>query len=164
MGGSNRVENLVYLTPKEHFVAHQLLVKMHPTVTKLIFALHLMSCSGTVTHRMYDWLKRRRAAECQRPQMHRRGVAHTAETRSRISATMSGRPSNTTGKQWSATRRANHRVGVRPPRGPTGVPRSDEVKQKISMAQRGVPKSAESIAKMKATKLANRQARLAAQQ
>lgn len=30
MGGDNSPKNLVDLTPEEHFLAHQLLVRMHP--------------------------------------------------------------------------------------------------------------------------------------
>ena len=30
LGGSNKKENLVKLTPEEHYVAHQLLVKIYP--------------------------------------------------------------------------------------------------------------------------------------
>lgn len=36
MGGTDDLENLVDLTPEEHYVAHQLLVKMNPTNHKLI--------------------------------------------------------------------------------------------------------------------------------
>jgi hypothetical protein len=36
MGGNNEKINLVYLTPEEHYVAHQLLVKMYPGNRKLI--------------------------------------------------------------------------------------------------------------------------------
>jgi len=30
MNGNNRKENIVRLSPEEHYVVHQLLVKMHP--------------------------------------------------------------------------------------------------------------------------------------
>ena len=39
MGGSDDLDNLVDLTPEEHYVAHQLLVKMHPGEHKLVYAL-----------------------------------------------------------------------------------------------------------------------------
>lgn len=35
MGGTNAKENLVRLTAKEHFIAHKLLVRMHPEVRGL---------------------------------------------------------------------------------------------------------------------------------
>ena len=67
MGGSDSTENIVHLTPEEHYVAHQLLVKIHPTNQSLIYAANMM-CSANDTHRqdgqgrnnkLYGWLKRR---------------------------------------------------------------------------------------------------------
>ena len=43
MGGGNDPSNLVRLTPEEHFVAHQLLVKMNPHNRRLDRAAFLMS-------------------------------------------------------------------------------------------------------------------------
>lgn len=43
MGGTDDASNLVRLTAEEHFMAHKLLVKMHPGNAKLIFALQAMS-------------------------------------------------------------------------------------------------------------------------
>lgn len=42
LGGSNEKENLVLLTGREHFVAHLLLVKIHPRNHKLRYALNAM--------------------------------------------------------------------------------------------------------------------------
>ena len=42
LGGTDDPLNLVDLTPEEHYVAHQLLVKMYPSNRSLIFAAHLM--------------------------------------------------------------------------------------------------------------------------
>jgi hypothetical protein len=58
MGGKNAVENLVYLTPEEHYVAHQFLVKMYPGMAKLIHAVQRMS-NGRGNHRLYGWLRRK---------------------------------------------------------------------------------------------------------
>lgn len=67
MGGSNDKQNLVLLTAAEHFLAHQLLVKMHPENPKLIFAAHMMTISskvhGRVTNREYAWLKKLKSTE-----------------------------------------------------------------------------------------------------
>src|SRR5450830_1545440 len=46
IGNPNAEENLVYLTPEEHFVAHQLLVKIYLGNRKLIYALSKM-CSSS---------------------------------------------------------------------------------------------------------------------
>lgn len=38
MGGVNEPHNIAILTPEEHFIAHQLLVKIYPHNKELIFA------------------------------------------------------------------------------------------------------------------------------
>lgn len=62
MGGSDEENNLVDLTPEEHFVAHQLLVKIHPDNINLWRAVKLMTSGNTKQGRsknkMYGWLKR----------------------------------------------------------------------------------------------------------
>jgi hypothetical protein len=50
MGGTNEHSNLVKLTAREHFIAHWLLVKMHPTVWKLYYAMFQMTKSNGVGH------------------------------------------------------------------------------------------------------------------
>ena len=61
MGGANSVENLVALTPEEHFVAHVLLVKIHPEHDGLICAVNKMcrGLKGRRKRKLYGWLKRR---------------------------------------------------------------------------------------------------------
>jgi hypothetical protein len=62
MGGDNSVENLVWLTAAEHYVAHQLLVKMHPESRSLAHAALFMSTKGANhkrNNKMYSWLKSR---------------------------------------------------------------------------------------------------------
>jgi len=46
MNGNDESNNLVYLTAAEHYLAHQLLVKIYPDNRKLIHAVGLMSVSG----------------------------------------------------------------------------------------------------------------------
>jgi hypothetical protein len=58
LGGSDSKENLVNLTPEEHYVAHQLLVKIHPSNSKLVRAT-IMMCCGRRGNKLYGWLKRR---------------------------------------------------------------------------------------------------------
>lgn len=43
MGGGNEAENLVRLTPEEHYLAHRLLAKMYPDNPKLAYACVSMS-------------------------------------------------------------------------------------------------------------------------
>lgn len=70
IGGSNEKENLVYLTPEEHFVAHQLLVKVYPEHSfQLTYALNMMTVDSPTTPRSnkrYGWIKRRYIVECKK--------------------------------------------------------------------------------------------------
>lgn len=65
MNGTDKPDNIVDLTPEEHYVAHQLLVKMYPEHSGLLWAAILMtghpSTNGRVNNRMYGWLKRRQS-------------------------------------------------------------------------------------------------------
>lgn len=61
LGGSDSIENLVRLTPEEHYVAHQLLVKMHPSNHKLINAA-IMMIPNRPSNKLYGWLRRRFAS------------------------------------------------------------------------------------------------------
>lgn len=63
MGGGDERSNLVQLTPEEHFVAHQLLCKVHPKVKGLAFALQLMTATdrhkNRARNKLYGWIRRR---------------------------------------------------------------------------------------------------------
>lgn len=62
MGGKNTKDNLVELTPEEHYVCHQLLVKMYPKHHGLVNAANQMT-SGSNNHqrnnKLYGWLRRK---------------------------------------------------------------------------------------------------------
>jgi hypothetical protein len=61
MGGTNLKENLTYLTPEEHYVAHQLLAKIHPENISLIRAAVYMTTDRwgrRVNNKLFGWLKR----------------------------------------------------------------------------------------------------------
>lgn len=63
MGGSDDKENIVDLTPEEHYLAHQLLVKIYPGHPGLSFAAMTMSQNSKNHKRqgnkLYGWLKRK---------------------------------------------------------------------------------------------------------
>jgi len=60
IGDPNDKNNIVCLTPEEHYVAHQLLVKIYPGVKSLIFALVHLSGKGKIhNNKMYGWIRRR---------------------------------------------------------------------------------------------------------
>lgn len=59
IGGTNSKFNLVRLTAEEHYVAHQLLVKMYPDKPKLSFAAWCMTANvkGLRNNKQYSWLR-----------------------------------------------------------------------------------------------------------
>lgn len=61
LGGSEDLSNLVQLTPEEHYVAHQLLIKMYPGNHKLIFATKMMTVKKRhrPNNKMYGWVRRK---------------------------------------------------------------------------------------------------------
>lgn len=87
LGGTDDPSNLVDLTPEEHYLAHQLLVKIHFNNGKLLYAA-VMMCSNRINNKLYGWL-RRRLAEVQSEAMagsgntmfNKRWVANESETR-----------------------------------------------------------------------------------
>jgi hypothetical protein len=58
MGGTDDKHNLVFLTPEEHYVIHQLLIKIYPDNHSLIKAA-VMMIPNRPNNKMYGWLKRR---------------------------------------------------------------------------------------------------------
>lgn len=63
LGGDDTKENIVILTPEEHYVAHQLLVKMYPKNQKLVYALNKMT-QGRPSNKRYGWVRQRWQEVC----------------------------------------------------------------------------------------------------
>ena len=63
MGGDNSTENIVKLFPEEHYVAHQLLVKIYPANDKILSAVIVMGGKKKgreqCNNKTYSWLKKR---------------------------------------------------------------------------------------------------------
>jgi hypothetical protein len=63
LGGNDDISNIVNLTPEEHYIAHQLLVKIQPHNPKLVFAASMMVPANPFqSHRknkLYGWLRRK---------------------------------------------------------------------------------------------------------
>ena len=68
MQGTDVKDNLVLLTAREHYLAHQLLVKMYPDNNKLVYAANMMTVNTNDLKRSknkrYEWLRKRFAAAC----------------------------------------------------------------------------------------------------
>lgn len=137
MGGDNDPYNIVLLTPEEHFVAHQLLIKINPDVKELVFAFRLMS-KRSPNNKVYGWLKHRmRSALSEKA----KGRQASGETRRRISAAVRS--------QMTPQRRAQIAMTN------TGKRHSEETKLKMSEKRKGMVISRETIEKRLATRLAN---------
>lgn len=74
LGGTNALSNLVCLTLKEHYIAHRLLVKLHPNDNRLVYAL--------------VWIAKR--CGNRRSRWSRRGLKHSEETKRKISLSAMG--------------------------------------------------------------------------
>ena len=153
MGGGNEDSNLVYLTAKEHFVAHQLLVKIYPEVKGLAFALLRMAAHCN-NGRIYSWM-RIRAADALKGNKWNIGRKQTPYMRAVLRAVQVGRKNSpeTIAKMSLAAMGNKRALGKKlPPRTPEhcaaisaskkakGLHLSEETKRKISLALRGKPR------------------------
>jgi endogenous inhibitor of DNA gyrase (YacG/DUF329 family) len=62
MDGGDEIENIAILTPEEHYVAHQLLVKIHPKHYGVIKAVHMMTVSANNqirNNKSFGWIRRK---------------------------------------------------------------------------------------------------------
>lgn len=120
MGGTNATQNLVYLTGEEHFVAHQLLVKIYPRHGGLVHAASMMANTRT-TNKYYGWVRRRQAIATS---LLHKGKPKSAEHRRKIGASNAGKINS---KEAIAKSVAKHR----------GRKHSAEHRAKISAAGMG---------------------------
>lgn len=152
MGGLDDKTNLAILTPEEHFVAHQLLVKIYPNNSKLAFAASMLCVKSPKHHRnnkMYGWLRkafseaqknniRKIRAKETKPRkkrilteehrlnlsLSRKGKVTSPETRTKLSISLKG-------KQFSEQHKNNISAAS------IGRKHTDETKKKISESGRG---------------------------
>ena len=82
LGGLNSKNNIVKLTPEEHYLAHLLLVKIYPNNDKLIFAAHRMTSGKSRNNKLYGWVRRKSAEAISR--LHK-GKIESEETRQKKS-------------------------------------------------------------------------------
>ena len=131
MGGGNDVWNIVELTGEEHYVAHQLLVKMYPSVSGLALAAMRMArqCTG---NKSYAWLRRLVAEAARERQTGKKLPPKSAQCRANLSRALKGN---------------KNALGVRRP------PISPEQSKKLSDMRKGKKRSPEAVAK---TAAANR--------
>lgn len=99
MGGTNLPSNLVYLSAREHYIAHALLFKHYKT-TKLAHAWFMMLKCGKGQQRKHTSRQYSLASKCRAKVMsenskgnknHFYGKTHTEETKRKISIANKGR-------------------------------------------------------------------------
>ena len=134
MGGTDDGDNLIKLTPEEHFLAHQLLVKMYPDNKKLIYALSAMCMSADSkkmirNNKMFGWIKRKISES-------RTGVPRSDETKQKLRDANLGKKATEETRQ-KIREKANGRVLTEEhkqniSKGQLGKVVSDETKENIS--------------------------------
>lgn len=140
MNGTNDVENLVKLLPEEHYLAHLLLVKIHPNNNKLIYAANMMAMGhkGKRNNKIYAWLKIKVNSALRKDRL---GFKHTEETKAKMSKSRLGKPKpNGFGDKIAASnsrRIVTEETKAKLSKACTGKITSEETKVKQSIAHSG---------------------------
>lgn len=163
LGGGNGKRNLILLTPREHFIAHRLLYKMHTgrNKAKMAYALFKMMQCNSKQHRScnsYQYEKARQAVQttCNGTNHHNTGTKKTEEQKRHLRNLRLGQNNPMYGiepwnkgltKETSKTiEEQAQRLSEKHARGEISYhnfSKSTECRQKISDAQRGRSKSEE---------------------
>lgn len=137
LGGSNEKSNLVYLTAREHFIVHQLLTKIHKGHIGLIKAAVIMSKKTKFNHRhcskQYSWLKKISSDANKILSSKKKGVKRSEEDCKKIKDALN-RP-EIKKKHVDALSKSNKSMRKRKivSEALLGVPKSDEMKRKMSI-------------------------------
>lgn len=139
LGGSNDKDNLVSLTRREHFICHLLLVKMtegkdKSKMSQAAFYMRNVRKSR-INARTYELL--RASANAYQRQL-KTGGRHSEETKTKISKTQTGKPSNYTGKNHTSATKNKISVG-RGHRNPIGNKRWVVNKDGLSFRSDTIP-------------------------
>jgi hypothetical protein len=95
MGGSNAKNNIVYLSAKEHFIAHKLLVRIYPNVKGVWYALIAMGRLSQFKSRIFE-------NERQKAYAMRKGFKYSEESKKKMSLAKKGKVSNSPETQFKA--------------------------------------------------------------
>jgi len=153
LGGTNRMQNIVKLTPREHFICHLLLTKMTQGIDKAKMVNAALRLSNDhkgrcVNSRLYEMIKRERSKYLSENSCgsdnHFFGKKHSEESKKKMSDAR---------KKWSYTEEhiARFKGRTSPMKGKT---HSDKTRKKLSEAGKLRKQSLESREKTSATLLA----------
>ena len=135
LGGGNQSSNLVYLTAREHFLAHKLLARIHPKVLGVWMALILMGRLASNKSRIFA-SERQRAAELRRnfkySECAKKKMSASAKARGRVSPDTEFKPGH---KSWNKgiPTEESHRYGQK--HSPETIARMRSVQQEGREAQ-----------------------------
>ena len=150
LGGSNSKDNLVSLTPKEHYVCHRLLVKMtHGEAKAKMLCAALIMMHGIDLNRTYrinstsyQSIKMQRAQALSNLKKGKPGIPRSAETREKMRASKLGIKKSpeckekmrlaALGRKHSQETKEKFKVRVS---NRLGTKHSDETKQKMRLAK-----------------------------
>lgn len=124
MGGTDDTDNIVVLTAREHYVAHQLLMMMYPDVQGLALATRLMSTSTKFqirNNKDFEWVRKRAAYDAGSAWRGKKRPPRTKEWSEKLSVANTGK------KHTSETRAKLSAIHL-------GKPKSDEMKRNMSIA------------------------------
>jgi len=139
LNGTDDPANLVNLTPEEHYVAHQLLIKMYPGVPGLVFAAHMMGATRK-GNKVYGWLRRKYSEEKSKSLKgkppNNKGKKLSPERIEQIRISSTGRKHTDETKAQMSAKKIGNKNGINSP-GNTGMKHSEEHRRKISEAGKG---------------------------
>lgn len=106
-------KHTVKLTPEEHYVAHQLLIRIYPNNGKLVYAAVRMT-QGVPSNRrhsnkMYGWLRREWMKVIKQPWSEARRAAQTSEVNEKIASAKRGKVPYNKGKRIPEEQRKSYR-------------------------------------------------------
>jgi len=143
IGGTNHKDNLVYLTPEEHLIAHLLLIKIYND-PKLIYAAKWMT-NRVKNNKEYGWLRKKHSEI-----MSNRIISN--ETKQKMSIAQKNRPKDVQDRITYAQQNRSPETRKNMSDAHMGHIVSDETKEKIRNANIGRRHTEETKQKMSASR------------
>jgi hypothetical protein len=134
LGGSNKKDNIAKLTPEEHYLAHELLVKIYPDDRRMIFAAHRMTNGIYRTNKLYGWIRRKHSVAMKElmsgENNPNRGKPRTQEQKDHLSRINTGKE----GTPWTEERYVKHQQAYEKKKAEGWVkpPVDDKTRKKLS--------------------------------
>lgn len=159
LGGGDEETNLVSLTGREHYIAHQLLVKMYPGNAKLVYAAKMMtinSSGGRIGNRLYAWLREQFSkthSESMIGNSFSKGHISPVKGKTGVWSEKSNQQRSLALKGISPTEESNHKRS-KSMKGKNTYPKSAEHRRKLSEGRKGKPWTAARRAAQNAKKQA----------